>query len=265
MEEYKDLKDLKYHYIDPTGNITVLVESEVPFEKHVKVSSDFCKKFPECEQVGFVSDGDGCDIRLKMAGGEFCGNATMSTAALYAKKNNTKIGDKKTVIVKVFGTEKPVEVSISRQSENTFEGTVLMPDPIGYEERVFSFAGKDHKMALVKFKGIYQLISEEPFEKETAEAAVIKWCEELKADALGIMQLDEEKSILTPLVYVPALKDFYWEHACASGTTAAGYYLYKKYGKPVTVDFKEPGGILNIKVTGSGTLYLTGHVTFTDK
>ena len=41
------------------------------------------------EQVGFVSapSDSGCDIDLQMAGGEFCGNATMSAAALVAMRS----------------------------------------------------------------------------------------------------------------------------------------------------------------------------------
>ena len=111
---------------------------------------------------------------------------------------------------------------------------------------------------------MYHIIYTDKMSLDDAEKAVVKWADDLNAPALGIMFLDEKQSVLTPLVYVPALKDFYWEHACASGTTATGYYLYKRNNEPVNIDFIEPGGKLNIKVDSDEEIFLTGHVRLRD-
>ena len=80
--------ELKYYLFDPTKNMTILVETPVPAESQPFVASRLLQAEPTAEQVGFVSAGDGeSDIALRMAGGEFCGNATMSTAALFCIKN----------------------------------------------------------------------------------------------------------------------------------------------------------------------------------
>ena len=73
---------MRYRIFDPTGNITALVEEAVDVSRQPSVAADIMQKHSNVEQVGFVSlDGD--LPALRMAGGEFCGNASMSAAALY--------------------------------------------------------------------------------------------------------------------------------------------------------------------------------------
>ncbi|MEE3312421.1 MAG: diaminopimelate epimerase, partial [Acutalibacteraceae bacterium] len=75
--------EVTYSLFDPTGNITLLVETPISAAERVAVASKLMELEPKAEQVGFVSQDDAdVDIRLDMAGGEFCGNATMSAAAL---------------------------------------------------------------------------------------------------------------------------------------------------------------------------------------
>ena len=70
-----------YTVLDPTGNITILVTSPVEISLQPPVASKLMELVPEAEQVGFLSEAEGCDIALRMAGGEFCGNASMSESA----------------------------------------------------------------------------------------------------------------------------------------------------------------------------------------
>ena len=156
--------NIKYHVMDPTGNITILVETPVAEASQPFVAAKLMELEPEVEQVGFLTlaetpepDRSGClqqemasqpektqqsekiplaessqnkyDIALRMAGGEFCGNATMSAAAFYAEKTGLKEG---TVVVRVSGAEKPVPVEISRLDgeeggRSSFRGIVAMP------------------------------------------------------------------------------------------------------------------------------------------
>lgn len=259
------MKEYDYVYADPTGNITLLVRDEVAVEEQPKVSNYLCFYEPDCEQVGFVYyDDPDADIRLRMAGGEFCGNATMSTACLFAKDNNFPLAEERTVIVRTSGTKDPVEVRVLREEKRAFKGCVKMPKPLEISEVLLYYASDRYMLPIVKFEGMYHIIYTDKMSLDEAEKAVVKWADDLNAPALGIMFLDEKQSVLTPLVYVPALKDFYWEHACASGTTATGYYLYKRNNEPVNIDFIEPGGKLNIKVDNDEEIFLTGHVRLRD-
>ena len=72
---------MRYSVFDPTGNITALVRDPVAPLQQPVIAAGIMRKHPEVEQVGFVSF-DGALPALRMAGGEFCGNASMSAAAL---------------------------------------------------------------------------------------------------------------------------------------------------------------------------------------
>ena len=91
-------RQLTYSILDPTGNITALVESDLEEEYQPAAAAMLMRQHPEVEQVGFiqcneaVDDNDAVSVVLRMAGGEFCGNAAMSAAAffLYRKEQNMR-------------------------------------------------------------------------------------------------------------------------------------------------------------------------------
>ena len=177
---------MKYYLFNPTENITVLCDEYID-------ANDIMNKEPTCEQVGYISFRDDCDIYLKMAGGEFCGNATMCAAFLTGKKN-----------VKVFveGTGL-VDVKIDKD-----KGFVSMPRPYAtvYKEGY----------PIVRFKGIDHVIIED----ESLNPSKIKqWCE---GEAMGFMYLNGNN--LKPLVYVKSIDTLFWENSCGSGTSAVGEY-----------------------------------------
>ena len=244
--------ELKYYLFDPTKNMTILVETPVPAESQPFVASGLLRAEPTAEQVGFVSPGDGeCDIALRMAGGEFCGNATMSTAALFCMKYNLK---EASVRVRASGTEAPVRVDVRTAGEG-FACTVDMPRP----KRITEAFG----CPLVEFDGISHMIVTGPVERADAEKAVRERCAALGAAGLGLMLLDEASETLTPLVYVSAPETLYWEHSCASGSAAVGAYLAAKRGAPVDLSLREPGGVLRVKAAPGGAISLSGTVKLT--
>ena len=73
---------LSYALLDPTGNMTLLAETPVPEAAQPLTAKRLMALEPATEQVGFVSKTED-GIGLRMAGGEFCGNASMSAAVLY--------------------------------------------------------------------------------------------------------------------------------------------------------------------------------------
>ena len=98
-----------YTLLNPTGNMTLLAETPVPEASQALIARKLMALEPETEQVGFVCfDSDGAALR--MAGGEFCGNASMSTAVLFAAR---KALDRAAVSVTVSGTPEPVAVTVA--------------------------------------------------------------------------------------------------------------------------------------------------------
>ena len=244
---------IDYVLMNPTGNMTILVETPVPAASRPFCTAALMALEPTAEQLGYVSapaeDDPDCDIVLNMAGGEFCGNAAMSTAALYALRGNPVTGP---VRVRVSGAEEPVPVTLTAQPDDVYRCDAVMPRPCGIRE----YCG----MPLVELPGICHLIVTEPVSRPAAETAVRRWCAALGADSLGMMVLDEAAGTLTPLVYVPGTEVMNWENSCASGTAATGFWLAAREQKEMTRAFAEPAGTLSVTAAPDGCIVLHGSV-----
>ena len=244
---------ISYYLIDPTKNYTLLVETPVPPELQPEIASTLMEVEPLAEQVGFISEGGDNSINLRMAGGEFCGNAAMSAALVHTLSNP----DCRDVAVRFSGVDICVAVKIADDNGNV-RGTVEMPEPLAIERIALPLGAE---LPVVFFPGIAHVITEHPMEKSVAEELAPVWCGYLVAEAMGIMFFDREKSKLTPLVYVPSSDTMFWENSCASGTAALGYYLRFKKGGGIEAEITEPGGILKISAEDMGALRLTGSVS----
>ena len=244
---------LSYALLDPTGNMTLLAETPVPEAAQPLTAKRLMALEPATEQVGFVSEtNDG--IGLRMAGGEFCGNASMSAAVLYLLSRGRNSGE---VTVRVSGTPRPVPVTAERRPDGIWQGCVEMSSPISVRKECFS---DGTERPVVCFPGITHVVLETEMRKAEAERLAQVWCRELESEALGLMFLDRERGILKPLVYVPSADTLFWESSCASGTTAVGAYLTAETGKEVRLPLKQPGGTLEIDADPDGKLILKGTV-----
>ena len=251
---------LKYSLLDPTGNITLLVETPVPIEDQPAVALELMKQEPAAEQAGFVSFQD-AGIHLRMAGGEFCGNACMSAAALYSTRYSPSGGnatqDICTVPVSVWGTAEPVPVRIKALANGVWEGRVQMPLPLSIAQEQFP---DGQTLPVVRFPGITHVILEEEPDPAGAETMAGEWCRMLDTEALGLMFLNRKEHRPKPLVYVPAAGTLFWESSCASGTTAVGAFLAREAGGAVELPLAQPGGTLFIEAEADGKLFLSGRV-----
>ena len=260
------IMEINYCIFDPTGNITALVETEVDVASQPAVAAEIMREHFDVEQVGFVrmpakgEDPDGADAYLRMAGGEFCGNATMSSAALFAKRNEEHFGDIGCVDIKVDGIKRPFSVQLRREDAKCWAAGVMMPPAKSIDE--LRMTAEDYPAAelgtlpVVRMEGIdHIMIEEQSFyynlrdNRELAESMIRTICGVLDSECLGMMFLadgDRERD-MTPLVYVPGADTMFWENSCASGSVAVGQYMAAKAGEAVSVALKEPGGTLVVE------------------
>ena len=266
-------EDLKYCIFDPTGNITALVETAVDIADQPAAASRIMELEPDVEQVGFISYADdpaagGVPVSLRMAGGEFCGNATMCAAALFAIRSGLQGG---ALPVKVWGISAPFEVMLERQAALNYSAAVSIPPALAMDELRLAdgmLPGSDSlNLPIVRMEGISHVIIEPDSgffglkdDPALAETLLRGWCVVLGAECLGMMFLGEGAAIrqMIPLVYVPGADTMFWENSCASGSAAAGMYLAAKAGAPVDVTFDEPAGRLRVEsdpVTGRTILH----------
>ena len=252
--------DFNYFLADPAGNVTVLVENPVDPSRLTEVGSALLSLEKSAEQVGFLSPAPVMEgICLRMAGGEFCGNATLSAGACRLSMDGISSGS---VPVFVYGVRAPLTVSVREVSDSVYEGVADMPLPEEVSDISLSFEGKTYPLGFVSFGGIAHLITEQTLDAASAEAAIRQWSRELSVPALGLISVDRTKSALTPLVYVPALDSLYWEKSCASGTCAAAVWFAR--GGSAYREFSEPGGTLGCE-TGPSLLRLHNTVCLEHK
>ena len=262
-----------YSILDPTGNITALAEGSVEKRGQSLVAEKIMKNHPEVEQVGFIrfaeTPREPVQVYLRMAGGEFCGNASMCAAALYAEKKSSAFGKEQQVILKVSGSEEPVEVQLTKEASGIYRAGVKMPPVRDISFCPFSYQELSGSLPIVRLEGISHVIIEEdsPFFslKETpfaAQEAIKKWCRELAAEGLGLMFLsgNAPEFSLTPLVYIPGSNTIFWENSCGSGSCACGVYEGEKRGAPFRLFLKQPGGTLSVNYVSKSELWIFGTV-----
>lgn len=264
--------ELRYSILDPTGNITALAESPVEAARQPDVAAEIMRRHPEVEQVGFLRPAgeNGIAAELRMAGGEFCGNASMCAAALCLPDGQGDGEKPADVRLRVSGASRPVEVRLLREGADNFRTEILMPPALGLEEREFSFEGLRGTLPLVRLEGISHLIvgPDSAFfglfaDRGAAERAVRDFCAALEAEGLGLLFLEGDgcDRRLTPLVYIPGSGTTFWETSCASGSAAAGLYLAEKSGAALDLALQEPGGTLRVKCDPrNGETRLSGRV-----
>ena len=254
---------LQCSILDPTGNITAIVESPVEIARQPSVAAAIMRRCPEVEQVGFLRmlpEGDPIQAELRMAGGEFCGNASMSAAMLLQSGEGRK--DREFALrLRVSGASAPVDLLLRPEADNACLAEIRMPPALGIRETAFTFGEVRDMLPLVRMEGISHLVVEPGSaffsllqDRPAAEQAVRRFCAELGTDGLGLLFLEGEGSerSMTPLVYVPGSGTCFWENSCASGSAAVGMLLASRAGKREALALREPGGILLVDSDPAG-------------
>ena len=240
----------EYTLYDPTGNITAFVTEPVSSDDRAAIAVEILKKEPTVEQVGFLSKCENADIRLDMACGEFCGNATMSAALHYFLADGHT--EKRDFIISVSGTPDPVPVTITPVCGG-YEGKVKMPGPFVLKQQCFDIAGKKVVLPVVDMPGITHIIQqsdkgETQITPDQGESVIRDLASQIGAGCLGILFYDHASSSMRPLVYSADIDSLYWEGSCASGTSALGYYLASTGSLAPWNDLpvSQPGGTLRV-------------------
>ena len=253
------IEEIRYVVFNPTGNITMLVETEVPREDQAEVALKLMEKEKAVEQVGFISYDDNGDITLRMAGGEFCGNATMSTAVYFAEKKNLKSADVK---VYILDDKKIIDVNAKKNEDDSWQGKEKMPEV----QSISKIDIEEYKsLPVIKYDSISHIIFptiDIEVNKKRMENLIKDYCKRLDAKALGFMFYEKESSRLTPLVYVNNANTLFWENSCATGTAAIGAFLANEGKRQVEISIMQPAGRLSVLANPNGMVYLIGEVKF---
>lgn len=230
----------------PGGNDTALVKGVVtdPLTKR-RVNQLIMESYPSVEQVGFVDLSE--PPELMMAGGEFCGNATRSTAWLALG------GTQGEALVKVSGVENKLIAGAKGETE-AFAQIPIYPE--------FSRIKKDTEKNgyIVQMEGITHFVcfdtqdiegqDQEQIKRTSLEAIKDRGLDRFPAAGVIYAKQNQGNWQITPIVFVRDIATLFYETACGSGTTALGMVLALNEGKSVeNIAVFQPSGLpINVTV-----------------
>ena len=238
--------ELRFVKMNPTRNMTILVETPVPRTRHGEIAKQLmAQDSVGAEQVGYIEQAtnSAATARLQMMGGEFCGNASMSLAALLAMRDGLEDKAERGYTLEVSGANDLVRCNVTRDKDS-YIGEVDMPLP---DEIGVATPDVSHRYPVARFPGITHLIvPENDLTRESAEKFAPIWCENLNADALGLLLTDNDLTHMRPLVYVRGSGSSVWECGCGSGTAALGAYRAYSATRDTHMDVSQPGGVIRV-------------------
>lgn len=245
----KKIKNVNYKILNPGGNITAIVlGNKYNNEQKRKINDEILKENLTIEQVGFISTKEN---KLEMAGGEFCVNATRCAIWEYLK-----------------GKSGEIELNVSGCKDKIIGGITNKKDVyvnMQIKKKISDIIEKNAKFNFVKLDGILlAIVNEENSKcyieelKNNEEKAKLKLKEIMKKfktneKAVGIILLEKEdkKIKINPIIWVKTIDTLYYETACGSGSLATA--IYKNHMEGIEkLEIVQPSGYsinvnLNIK------------------
>lgn len=240
MQTLQQKREYTVVVLDPAGNVTAIVCSDVPAAERARVAAQILR-LPELgiEQVAFLTEPrSGGEIRLEMMGGEFCGNALRCAGFYQALRNGAQ--GKSCVFAEISGAD-----GVQPVMADTAEGTAstVMPLPLSVQ----SAGWADVQAARVTFAGITHFVIDCAQPDETLVQRAIAAAPE--ASAVGAIFLDRAHGSIKPVVFVRETASCVAENSCASGSVATAVVLTADFADGITeIGIGQPGGTLEVGV-----------------
>lgn len=239
---------IQYSVLRPGGNDTALVIGVETDPKRRKVINDqIMNQYANVEQVGFVNL-DPNNAELMMAGGEFCGNATRSTAWQVLRGKEGEIS------IKVSGVGSKLQTGVDK------EGNAWAQMPIYADPSKVTLL--EDGRAIVAMEGITHVVMEDiypdasPEELKEITLNILKklgLAESVPASGVMFISPSESGVSMRPVVLVRDIDTLFYETACGSGTTAVGLLEALKRGESVNLSVTQPTGMsINVRVAFDG-------------
>jgi len=255
--------ELKFVKASPCRNTTVFITETVEKAHYADVArlaldSDYLA----AEQVGFITSPHSTKAcrRLEMAGGEFCGNATLSLAAWLVKEK--LVDSQLPVLVECSGAAQPICCEVTPLPEAHFRVREELFLQAELKEMDLKLGFKKYPGVLVREPGIVHFL----YFGDCSEQEQLMLLDALeakeKADACGVIVcecLTAESYRIRPLVGVPAAGSRVFEQACGSGSMALGLWLAESEGRTCVL-VQQPGGSIFVE-TGEA-VHITTEVYF---
>ena len=257
----------KLHFIKAStqGNTTAFFDGDVSPRDYALIAryamdSDYLA----VEQVGFIGAPHAKDalMRLEMAGGEFCGNATLALAALAVQRGNARVGEE--IALECSGAPKPMRATVLEQNGARYNVRSSMPSGANVEQAEFIVKGKAYAGGLIDMNGIvhFCIESDEGITAAEYDRLMDALIEHVESDAYGVVCYRREGKglyAIRPYICVPAEESRVYEKACGSGSLALGMWLHHE-DKGDSFEIAQPCGTIHVDI--GDTDYITACVHF---
>ena len=241
--------ELEFIKLSPLGNTTVFLRGDVGTREHAAL---LCEAMDynhlAAEQAGFLvaPHTEEALLRIEMAGGEFCGNATLSAAALAAAE-----GAEPPFFVECSGAPEPLRAEACPLGAGRWLARAEMPQ--AHELRQLSLDGLSFGGAAicVSLPGIAHLVVEAAdLSAVDYDALLACLMHEAVADAYGVVpfeRMGHDRFRIRPYVAVPSAGSRVFERACGSGSLALALALGDA-AEGTRIAVEQPGGTLFVEM-----------------
>lgn len=244
MQDSQPNREYTVAVLDPAGNVTAIVCSDVPAAERARVAAQILR-LPELgiEQVAFLTaPRSGGEIRLEMMGGEFCGNALRCAGFYQALRTGAQ--GKSCVLAEISGADdvQPVMADTAQGTAST-----VMPLPLSVQPADWA----DVQATRVTFAGITHFVIDCAQPDEALVQRAVAAAPE--ASAVGAIFLDRAHGSIKPVVFVRETASCVAENSCASGSVATAVVLTADFADGITeIGIGQPGGTLEVGVQRAG-------------
>jgi D-alanyl-D-alanine dipeptidase len=262
---------------NPGGNYTYIVHGpHLERDDYRYLDQAIRTAYAHFEQGGFIESPtkNGCVLRLHMAGGEFCANATRSLAALIfqdylGNRNLAPIANYSLIAgssqllrfaIEISGVDKALLVCCSKYDDGYMVKAEMpfLSEFSNIAEKQIILQNQSVKVIVVKLQGIVHILLDEaifPFVESPDKQAIltgiaIKQCQLQEESAVGLIwySLTNPVIAINPIVWVRDIKTCIYESACGSGSLALAMQLLKNSPSEEKIyNIKQPSGLI-IKV-----------------
>lgn len=242
---------LNFIKTSPAQNTTVLITSFCPKSHYLKIAETAMKyEFLHAEQVGFIvpPSKKASVLGLEMAGGEFCGNATLSAAAYAVYKG---LAEGEVFSIDASGTAEPIRCKVQKLDDHCYKASCIMPPAKRIHELKLNLENKTIIGQVIELDGISHFVfpEHEGFTEYPDVAAALKQL--VDADAIGVIPfktIKDDTYSIKPFVHVKKVNSNVFERGCGSGSLALGMYLNKVFGMSKRIEVVQPGGVIWVEM-----------------
>ena len=235
----------------PAQNTTVLITSFCPQSYYLKIAETAMKyEFLHAEQVGFIVPPSKKEsvLGLEMAGGEFCGNATLSAAAYAVFKGLT---EGEVFNIDVSGAAEPIRCKVQKLDGHCYNASCVMPPARRNQELKLNLGNKTIIGQVIELDGISHFVfpEQEGFTEYLDVVTALK--QSVDAEAIGVIPfktIKDDTYSIKPFVHVKKVNTNIFERGCGSGSLALGMYLNKVFGMSKRIKVFQPGGVIGVEM-----------------